>query len=251
MADRFALVDAFVAEGLRGNPAGVVLMEQPWSEQRMQEFANEVQQAETAFLHGGSLRWFTPVAEVDLCGHATLAAAAALDFWGLLGEEARFQTASGELVCRRAGAGRFSLDFPQEPASPTAPLAHVPQALWTGASRMDWLAELPDESAVRAYEPDFAAISAAGARGLIITAPGDEVDFVSRFFAPQFGVPEDHVTGSAHCTLAVHWAERLGRTEMVGRQLSPRGGEVAVQLTDDGRTLLSGQARVRVEGVAL
>ena len=248
------LVDAFVGDVERGNPAGVCLLQGPADEAWMQEVADEMAQAETAFLYRDGarwqLRWFTPVCEVDLCGHATLASAKVLFIEGLADNEARFMTKSGELVCTRSGA-QIELDFPTAPAAectvPSVLADLLKDATWFGVSSMDYMAVLPDEAAIWAFEPDMAAISASGLRGLVITAQGEETDFCSRFFAPQSGVPEDHFTGSAHCTLTPYWAETLGKTEMSAAQLSRRGGVTTVSL-NGGRVSLKGEARIRLSG---
>jgi predicted PhzF superfamily epimerase YddE/YHI9 len=248
------LVDAFVGDVERGNPAGVCILEGPADEAWMQEVADEMAQAETAFLyHDGEiwqLRWFTPVCEVDLCGHATLASAKVLFAKGLAQGEARFMTKSGELVCRQDGP-LIELDFPAAPANecavPGVLQGLVASSVWFGASPWDYMAILPDEASVRGFEPNMAAIASSGKRGFVITAQGEETDFCSRFFAPQSGVPEDHVTGSAHCTLTPYWADRLGKTEMSAAQLSRRGGILQVSLNGD-RVSLKGRARIRVSG---
>jgi PhzF family phenazine biosynthesis protein len=258
---RVLLVDAFCDEPGSGNPAGVCPLEAAPDERWMQLVARELNQAETAFLwpegEAFRLRWLTPTVEVDLCGHATLASAHVLWSEGLLAPErvARFATRSGELVCRRLADGRIEMDFPEKRPQPSAPLAGLLDVLgsaprWVGANRMDWFVELADESALRALRPDHAAIARLGLRGLIVTARADagaEHDFVSRFFAPQSGVPEDHVTGSAHCALAPYWCELLGRPVLTGFQASARGGRVEVE-PRDGRVLLRGRARTTLAG---
>jgi PhzF family phenazine biosynthesis protein len=258
---RVFLVDAFCDGPGSGNPAGVCPLEAEPDERWMQLVARELNQAETAFLwpEGGAfrLRWLTPTVEVDLCGHATLASAHALWSEGLLAPAlpARFATRSGTLVCTPLDDGRIEMDFPEKRPQPSAPLAGLLDVLgsaprWVGANRMDWFVELADESAVRTLRPDHAAIARLGLRGLIVTARADAGaahDFVSRFFAPQSGVPEDHVTGSAHCALAPYWCERLGRPVLTGFQASARGGRVEVE-PRDGRVLLRGRARTTLAG---
>ena len=253
-------MDAFADGPFTGNPAGVCLLDGPRPDAWMQAVAMEMNQAETAFLveegEGYHLRWFTPLAEVDLCGHATLASAHVLYETGQVSADrpVSFRTRSGSLTVRGAGDGLLAMDFPARPAVPAPPPAGLLPALgvaasgFTGRSADDWLVLLEDEAAVRSVTPDHAAIRGVGARGVIVTAaPGVGADFVSRFFAPAVGVNEDPVTGSAHCTLAPFWAERLGRTILVGRQLSPRGGTVGVRV-EGGRVLLSGRARTVVRG---
>lgn len=252
-------IDAFTDQPYAGNPAAVCVLPAPRPDGWMQAVAREMNLAETAFLlrrdNGYGLRWFTPTAEVDLCGHATLASAHALWEQGLLApaEPARFHTRSGLLTCRREGAW-ITMDFPSTPAhavTPPADLAALLGAtpLSVGRSPFDLLVELPDAAAVRTLRPDLTRVAQVDARGIIVTAPGDEpaYDFVSRFFAPQVGVPEDPVTGSAHCCLGPFWGERLGKTELVGYQASARGGVVRVALVGE-RVMLSGQAVTVLRG---
>lgn len=248
------LVDAFADGPFTGNPAGVVPLEEPLDEALMARIAMEMNQAETAFttpLFKGAyrLRWFTPTVEVDLCGHATLAAAHVL--WSR-GAHAtlRFSTRSGTLLAERTEDG-IALDFPAEPpvgASLPHDLPFLGETLWTGRNRMDWFVQIADESHLRALEPDFAAIAALGMRGLIVTARGRETDFVSRCFYPQSGVPEDPVTGSAHCALGPFWALRLPTNDLMGYQASRRGGTVRVGVRGD-RVRLEGRAVTTLEGV--
>jgi len=251
------VVDAFTERPFAGNPAAVCVLSADRDEGWLSSVAREMNLSETAFVRkdGGRwhLRWFTPTVEVDLCGHATLAAAHALWEAGLAGagSDLLFSTKSGEL--RAAGRGsRIELDFPAEPASP-APVPPgllaalgVESARYTGRNRLDYLVELGSERAVRALSPDFARLAAVTqpARGVIVTAPSDppERDFVSRFFAPSAGIDEDPVTGSAHCCLGPFWAERLGKSDLTGVQLSARGGTVGVRLADAGRVALTGTA---------
>jgi PhzF family phenazine biosynthesis protein len=215
--------------------------------------------AETAFVRFTGeyheLRWFTPTIEVDLCGHATLAAAHVL--WTLdlhsKWQPIKFKTRSGILTAIKQG-DEGVLDFPAEPASECEAPAGIAEILgcepvWFGKNRMDWFAELPSEDAVRAMEPNYALIQSLGMRGLIVTAESHsaEVDFVSRFFAPQAGVPEDSVTGSAHCCLGPYWSAKLGEEELVGFQASERGGKVGVRCKGD-RVDLVGQAVTVIEG---
>ena len=219
----------------------------------MQQLAAEMNLAETAFVvreaDGFGLRWFTPMLEVDLCGHATLASAHVLWTTSVVpdGEAIRFRTKSGVLGAARIH-GAIELDFPSEPATPaTAPmdLAAVLGAplLWTGRNRMDYIVEVDNVATLRALSPDMDALSKLKTRGVIVTCSGEgtEYDFLSRFFAPGAGIPEDPVTGSAHCCLAPFWSERLGKREMVGYQASPRGGVVRVRASGD-RVQLAGHA---------
>lgn len=247
------VVDAFATERFRGNPAAVCLLPEPASADWMQRVAAELNLSETAFVvprpDGWGLRWFTPTTEVALCGHATLASAHVLWESGRLAPSAaaRFHTEhSGALVCQREGQV-IMMDFPARPADsipidPSVSRALGAEAVWLGRSAYDLLCELPDETAVRKLKPDMAALSAIPVRGIIVTARARErFDFVSRFFAPGVGVPEDPVTGSAHCTLAPYWALRLGKTRLRGWQASARGGEVTTVMAGE-RVLLGGTA---------
>lgn len=254
----FWLVDAFSGEAWRGNPAGVCVLDGPAPDAWMAAVAAEVNAAETAFLSPGAgpgewaLRWFTPATEVDLCGHATLAGAHTLWSYGLADGPLAFSTRSG--VLRAEGrAGRVGLDFPALAAAPADLPAGVSAALgapvrWAGRNQTNWLVELADAAAVRALAPDMAGLVDMGAQGLIVTAQGEEgSDFVSRYFAPAVGVPEDPVTGSAHCTLAPFWAARLGRDHLRGHQVSRRGGWVEVAVAGD-RVVLTGEAVTVIAG---
>jgi len=251
------VVDAFTARPFEGNPAAVCLLAAPAEESWMRQVARELNLSETAFLHreGGSfaLRWFTPAAEVDLCGHATLASAHWLwESGAAAGAEAiAFETRSGTLTAVRTGPW-IAMDFPAKPASEAVPGAgHAPklaQALGTApvafaVSQFDALVEVASEAVVRALRPDVGALAALPYRGVIVTArassPG--FDFVSRFFAPAVGVPEDPVTGSAHCVLGPYWHRKLGKSDLLAYQASARGGVVRVGVRGD-RVLLGGQA---------
>jgi predicted PhzF superfamily epimerase YddE/YHI9 len=243
------LVDAFASEPFAGNPAAVTILDRPRDDRWMQRVAAELKHSETAFLlregDAWRLRWFTPAAEVDLCGHATLASAHVLFGKEGGGGALRFLTRSGELRASQAGAF-IELDFPALPpvAAPPPPgllEALGVEALFTARSRFDRLVELASEAEVRAVRPDFRALARIDTRGVIVTARGGPFDFVSRFFCPAMGVDEDPVTGSAHCVLAPFWAARLGRRELTGFQASARGGEVRVRLRGD-RVLLGGRA---------
>ncbi|MBL8048469.1 MAG: PhzF family phenazine biosynthesis protein [Chthonomonas sp.] len=250
------LADAFITDCFRGNPAAVCVLENPAPEPWMQAVANEMNQAETAFVHPAtngdwSLRWFTPTREVELCGHATLASAHVLATTNRASLPITFHTLSGPLTVSATQTG-YQMDFPAWPTPEHINIAEIEDVLQTKlveawANDNVYLAELESEEAIQHHRPDFNRILTLGRVGIIITARGAEADFVSRFYAPNFGVPEDHVTGSAHCSLAMYWSERLGKTKMVGHQLSPRGGEVGVELTGD-RVLLTGQARTFLSG---
>jgi predicted PhzF superfamily epimerase YddE/YHI9 len=245
MSLSLVVVDAFTTEAFRGNPAAVTVLEPGASpsDQRMQEIARELSLSETAFLRPRGaghydLRWFTPTVEVDLCGHATLASA------HVVGTPAMFHTRSGELRCDAGEDGLILMDFPRDPpVEAEAPDGVLPEALAWLHGRLDLHAELPSADAVRSLVPDLTAIAALDCRGLIVTAPGDKagVDCVSRFFAPQSGVPEDPVTGSAHATIAEVWSARTARTDLVGEQASARGGIVHMSLRGE-RIRLGGHA---------
>jgi PhzF family phenazine biosynthesis protein len=253
-------VDAFAARPFEGNPAAVVPLDAPADEGGMQAVAMEMNLSETAFLwpedDGWRLRWFTPLVEVDLCGHATLASAHVLWEAGMLaaGEPARFATRSGRLTCTRDGDW-ITMDFPADPpaATPPAPgvldALSVEQPVFAGRSSFDAFVALDSETAVRQCAPDMSALAARTERGAIVTAPADDAafDFVSRFFAPAVGIDEDPVTGSAHCALAVYWSNRLGRDALTGRQISRRGGTVRVVVAGD-RVRISGQAITVLRG---
>jgi PhzF family phenazine biosynthesis protein len=255
-------VDAFTAQPFAGNPAAVCLLNAPGDPTWMQQVACEMNLSETAFLFaqddGYSLRWFTPTAEVDLCGHATLASAHVLWEQGYLSPSspARFHTKSGLLTAERR-VEWIELNFPAKPEQATESPPGLVAALgvepiYVGLSQFDCLVEVASEAVLRDLQPDLARLSTLPVRGVIVTSqastPG--YDFVSRFFAPRVGVPEDPVTGSAHCVLSPFWSKRLGRTDLTGYQSSARGGVVRVQL-DGERVRLSGQAVTVLRGELL
>jgi PhzF family phenazine biosynthesis protein len=257
-------VDAFTNASFAGNPAAVCLLPSARDASWMQDVAAEMNLSETAFLRpqrdgAYRLRWFTPTDEVDLCGHATLASAHVLWNEGHLSPdaEARFETESGFLTATHS-EGWITMDFPAEAPTPVEPPPvlldglDLLDPLYVGWSERDYLLRCADEAEVRALDPDMNAVAEVDGRGIIVTAASDrnEVDFVSRFFAPGVGVPEDPVTGSAHCALAPYWAEQTGRTTLTGRQISARGGTVRVALDrpDAPRVSLSGQATTVVHG---
>jgi PhzF family phenazine biosynthesis protein len=261
-AQPFTQVDAFATRPFGGNPAAICVLPRPRDPEWMQLVAREMNLAETAFLverpDGYDLRWFTPGVEVDLCGHATLAAAHVLWEEERLGpgDTARFHTRSGLLTASRRD-GLIWLDFPATPAVPTEPPAKLAEILgatprWVGRSPFDWLVELESEGVVRGLDPELSRLARIDARGVIVTARAEDGghDFVSRFFAPAAGVPEDPVTGSAHCVLAPFWAERLGRTDLAGYQASERGGTVQTRLVGN-RVLLGGTAVTVIRGEVL
>lgn len=259
MGIRAFKVDSFTAEPFSGNPAGVCLLIEPRDERWMQAVAREMNLSETAFLlrEGDRfrLRWFTPAVEVELCGHATLASAHVLWEEGVLApsETARFATRSDELRASRSG-DLVELDFPAKPEQPAEPPENLLEALrvkplYLGRNVFDYLLLLDSEEAVRAVSPNFALLRSVTVRGVIVTAPSarPEFDFVSRFFAPAVGVDEDPVTGSAHCCLGPFWAARLGKNDLVGHQVSARGGVVNVRVAGD-RVFLGGRAVTVLRG---
>jgi PhzF family phenazine biosynthesis protein len=263
MAPDLVTVDAFTQLPFTGNPAAVCLPGEPVPGSWMQRVAAEANLSETAFVWPAEgeadrrLRWFTPEQEVDLCGHATLAAAHVLFERGVADpdEGVVFATNADELACRRE-AGQVRMRFPREAPTEQPGLAGPVEAAvgvepsWVGASERDAVAVLDEETAVRALSPDLDAVADLDGRGLIATARSDDdshVDFVSRFFAPAAGVPEDPVTGSAHCALGPYWADELGEDELVGRQVSARGGTVRVEVVGD-EVELAGHAVTVVEG---
>ncbi len=253
-------VDAFTDRAFAGNPAAVVLLDEMPDNEWLQHVAAEMNLSETAFvapLQGGRyhLRWLTPVAEVDLCGHATLATAHVLWETGAVDADSRpeFETASGRLAAERDGDW-ILLDFPAEPTEKMDEQMGLADALgaepvFVGSSRLDVLVELPDEASVRGLAPNMHAIEQIGVRGVIVTAAarGDAYDFVSRYFAPRFGIPEDPVTGSAHCCLGPYWQQRLGKSRLQGYQASARGGTVGVEVRGD-RVTLRGKAVTVLSG---
>lgn len=242
-------VDAFARRPFEGNPAAVVPLSSWLDDTLLQAIAEENSLSETAFFvptqEGFALRWFTPVSEVDLCGHATLATAHVIfEHLGYAKHAISFSTRSGTLIVRRTGE-QLQMDFPAQPPVPCP----LPELLSEGLGLQpaetlagdDYLAVFDNEELVRSIEPDHSLLRQLDRRGIIITAPGNEVDFVSRFFAPKFGIPEDPVTGSAHCLLTPYWSKRLGKPKLHARQLSRRGGDIACEMVDE-RVLLAGRA---------
>ncbi|MGB5082110.1 MAG: PhzF family phenazine biosynthesis protein [Burkholderiales bacterium] len=242
-------VDAFTNRVFGGNPAAVVLLEDWLPDRVLAAIAAENNLAETAFVvtrgEAMPLRWFTPTVEVDLCGHATLAAAHVLFRHRLpAAERVAFSTRSGELAVSREG-GLLSMDFPALPGKST-PVTQAIVAVLGVRPREAYLARdllviLESESQVRSFRPDFHRLAAFDAFGVAISAPGESADYVYRFFAPRQGIPEDPATGSASCTLVPYWAARLGKTELIAKQLSARGGELHCALRGE-RVLIAGHA---------
>ena len=261
-------VDAFADRPFVGNPAAVCPLEAWLDDATMQAIALENNLSETAFFvprPAGDgvdgeceldLRWFTPAAEVDLCGHATLASAhVVLTRLAPGAERVGFHTRSGRLEVERAGSG-YAMDLPSQPPAPANPPPGLVDALGRPPSAVlkaswYWLAVYDTEQDVRAVSPDFRALAGLGVE-VIVTAPADDagLDFVSRMFAPAVGVDEDPVTGSAHCTLTPYWVERLGRNPLRARQVSSRGGELGCELRGE-RVRLTGDAVLVLEGELL
>lgn len=267
-------VDAFTDKRFHGNPAAICPLEQWLPDSVLQAIAAENNLSETAFYvrsneHSASgadspvrLRWFTPAVEIDLCGHATLATALVmLDVRKeISGELVEFETRSGTLVVHRDG-DRYAMDFPARPPAPCDAHPHLAAALGATPSEVldarDYLCVFPGEADVRALTPDMAKLATLDRFGMIVTAPGSNCDFVSRFFAPAKGVPEDPVTGSSHCTLIPYWAKRLGKNWMHARQVSARGGELWCEMRGDrvriaghGVLYLEGEIEIDMAGVA-
>lgn len=249
-------VDAFADELFAGNPAAVCLLTDWLPDKLLQKIAAENNLSETAFLvpkgPGYELRWFTPTIEVDLCGHATLASAHVHFTHLKVGPKTTvFYTKSGELTVRKTQEG-LQMNFPSQPPVPIERPPDLcdwfdvqPTSVLAGP---DYFLVYESEEIVSKLRPNFTALMGADLRGVLATAPGDSSDFVSRFFAPKAGIPEDPVTGSAHCSLAPYWSTQLGKTSLVGRQISPRGGTVHCEYQGD-RVLLSGNCHTYLKGM--
>ena len=254
-------VAAFTPESFRGNPAGVCVLDRWLEDGLLQSIAAENNLSETAFfVRAGDkfdLRWFTPKVEVDLCGHATLASAFVLfSELGYPRQTVRFQSRSGLLSASRQGE-RIELDFPSRPPVPCAP----PELLVRGLGKppvevlkaRDYVAVFHSQADVAALEPDMRLLAQLDCLGIIVTAPGEGADFVSRFFAPAAGIDEDPVTGSAHCSLIPFWAERLGKSDFFARQISRRGGEIYGRIFGErvgiaGRAVIYSRAELEIPG---
>lgn len=249
-------VDAFAKEVFKGNPAAVCPLEEWIDADLMQKIALENNLAETAFfVKNGDvyeIRWFTPVYEIDLCGHATLASAFVI--FEILKTEKDFvkfhSHKSGELSVEKKG-DVLVLDFPSRPVSPAEIPAGLTDALGKTPKEVfkarDYFLVYENEQEISDIKPNFNKLLEVGGHGFIVTAKGDSADFVSRFFAPDVGVPEDPVTGSAHCNLIPFWSERLGKTELFARQISSRGGELFCELKGD-RVKIGGNAVLYLKG---
>lgn len=242
-------VDAFAARVFEGNPAAVCPLDSWLDDGVLQAIAEENNLSETAFFvpsaAGFELRWFTPVREVDLCGHATLASAHVIfEELEYSGQRITFATRSGDLFVKREGTG-LQMDFPACPAMPCEMTDLLIRGLGQRPLEVlaadDYLVVFESEEVVRSIRPDHALLTQLDLRGVIVSAPGESVDFVSRFFAPKYGIPEDPVTGSAHCTLAPYWAAKLGKSRLTARQVSKRGGSLFCE-QQEGRVILNGSA---------
>jgi PhzF family phenazine biosynthesis protein len=248
-------VDAFADNVFEGNPAAICPLEEWLSDEVMQNIAMENNLSETAFFvkqeDSFRLRWFTPTTEVDLCGHATLASAHVLfEHLGYEKSVISFDSNSGELEVRREG-DQFLMDFPASELNETSAPQFLEMAIGVPAKELyrdtDYLYVVESAEQVRNLKPDFRELEKADVRGIIVTASAAKVDFVSRFFAPAVGVDEDPVTGSAHTMLTPYWSGKYGKNELVGRQVSRRGGKVYCK-NKDGRVELGGTARTFLQG---
>ena len=255
--DRFPLyqIDAFSNRPFAGNPAAVMPLERWLPDEVMQAIAAENNLSETAFFvpegDGYRIRWFMPVGEIDLCGHATLASAFVVLTELQPGlDRVAFASASGPLIVTREG-DRFCLDFPRRDPNPLSCPSGLAEALGADVKEAwltrDLFALLEDEAAVRNLEPNMDALLRLEPSSFVVTAPGTDCDFVSRCFCPREGIPEDPVTGSTHCVLVPYWAGRLGKTALRARQISKRGGELFCELRGD-RVKIAGQAVKVLEG---
>jgi len=250
-------IDAFTDRVFGGNPAAVCILDAWIPDATMQDIAAENNLSETVYCvpdgDGYGIRWFTPRFEIALAGHPTLAAA-----WLILNKmtpdasEVRFTTKDGEVLTVVREADILMMDFPAVPGTPMDDLDAVSEALGARPqaylTARDGMAVFPDQAAVAKLQPDMRKVAALDPMGIIATAPGGDCDFVSRFFAPKAGIPEDPVTGSAHCTLIPYWGERLGKSEMLARQISERGGLLHCAYRGD-RVGLGGSAVPFMEGV--
>jgi PhzF family phenazine biosynthesis protein len=248
-------IDAFTNRPFAGNPAGVCVLDAWLPDATLQQIAFENNLSETAFVVARKdhydLRWFTPAVEVDLCGHATLAAAFVLfTYLDHPGDRVHFSSRSGRLTVERAG-DRLVLDFPSRPPQPCPTPAALVRGLGCSPEEVrcarDYFAVLATAGEVAALQPDLAALSELDCLGIIVTAPGEDVDFVSRFFAPRAGIAEDPVTGSAHCSLIPYWSARLGKDSLTARQVSARGGELFCRAAGE-RVKIGGHAVTYLRG---
>ncbi|MDN3203649.1 PhzF family phenazine biosynthesis protein [Algoriphagus sediminis] len=256
-----ATVDSFTSQAFSGNPAGVVLLEEELSPDQMQSIAMEMNLSETAFVQKTdkpnqfNLRWFTPTLEIDLCGHATLASAFWMlrSGWAREGERMHFSTKSGELIVRSIGE-KLEMNFPLIPTKhkshPHFSHEFMGSAVVNSAElKKNWILELGSAKEVQECEPDFLEIAKHSEEGIIITAQGVKgYDIYSRFFGPNVGVPEDPVTGFAHCALMDYWSKKTGKTLLKAFQASKRGGEMEIEKVED-RVMIRGKAVGVMQGI--
>lgn len=255
MKHKIYQIDAFATDVFKGNPAAVCPLENWLSDDIMQKIAMENNLSETAFFvkegEEFRIRWFTPGTEVDLCGHATLASAYVIfNELGYKKNDIVFQSNSGELKVSREG-DFLVLNFPAQPGDKIDKLEGLAEALGKSPVQLiesdDYLAVFESEKDILEMKPDFGLLKKVKCRGIIVTAPGSDCDFVSRFFAPQVGIDEDPVTGSAHCKLTPYWAKRLSKNTLTAKQLSKRGGQLHCELKGN-RVLIKGKAVKYMEG---
>jgi PhzF family phenazine biosynthesis protein len=250
-------VDAFAEKVFAGNPAAVIPLEDWLEDSLMQKIAMENNLSETAYFvktdQGYHLRWFTPEYEIDLCGHATLASAYVIkNFLEPHLAEINFTTQKAGVLKASARDGMYTLDFPSRIPQPCDVPGQLVKSIGTSTiievlKSRDYFVVLPDEDAVKNVEPDYALMKELDTIGVIVTAKGREADVVSRCFYPGAGIPEDPVTGSAHCNIVPYWSEKLGKTKLFCKQLSPRGGDLHCELEGD-RVLMSGKCVLFMQG---
>ncbi|WP_036151181.1 PhzF family phenazine biosynthesis protein [Maribacter forsetii] len=250
MKQKIYQIDAFTSKLFGGNPAAVCILEKWLETDLMQKIAAENNLAETAYAvkkdDHYELRWFTPEIEVDLCGHATLATAFTLyNYYGYNENTLRFiSPRSGELLVQKSESGLLTMDFPTDDLTPVSEQTNISKAVGkqpveTYKGKTDYMLIYQSQAEIEAIVPNFHLLNELDCRGVIITAKGNEVDFVSRFFAPQCGIPEDPVTGSAHTTLTPYWSEKLNKKTLSAKQLSERGGDIQCEYLGD-RVKISG-----------
>jgi len=258
MKQKIYQIDAFTSKLFGGNPAAVCILESWLETDLMQKIAAENNLAETAFAVKNTnhyeLRWFTPEIEVDLCGHATLATAFVIfNYYGYNENTLRFiSPRSGELLVQKSESGLLTMDFPTDDVTPVSEQTNISKAVGkqpveTYKGKTDYMLIYESQAEIEAIAPNFHLLNELDCRGVIITAKGKEVDFVSRFFAPQCGIPEDPVTGSAHTTLTPYWSEKLNKKTLSAKQLSERGGDIQCEYLGD-RVKISGNGVCYLNG---